>query len=57
MIKLKDMCMKNRDRIFVGVCLGIYFGIIGMATGSFLAFIFNKIVGSGMNGKKTKRIK
>lgn len=49
--------MKNRDRIFVGVCLGIYFGIIGMATGSFLAFIFNKIVGSGMNGKKTKRIK
>lgn len=49
--------MKNKDRIFLGACFGIPLGLVGMATGSLFAFIFNKIVGSDTNGKKFKRAK
>ena len=41
--------MKNKDRIFIGACCGIPFGLVGMATGSLFAFIFNKIVGKKGN--------
>lgn len=37
--------MKNKDRIFVGACCGMPFGLIGMTTGSLFAVIYNKIVG------------
>ena len=37
--------MKNKDRIFVGACCGMPFGLIGMTTGSLCAVIYNKIVG------------
>ncbi len=37
--------MKNTDRIFIGACFGMPLGVVGMATGSLFAFIFNKIVG------------
>lgn len=36
--------MKNRDRLFLGTCFGMPLGLVGMATGSLFAFIFNKIV-------------
>ena len=49
--------MKNKDRIFLGACLGMPLGLVGMAAGSLLAVIFNKIAGGGMYGKKAKRIK
>lgn len=32
------------DRIFFGACFGMPLGLVGMATGSLFAFIFNKIV-------------
>lgn len=38
--------MKNRDRIFMGACCGMPFGLVGMVAGSLFAFIFNKIVGN-----------
>lgn len=40
--------MKNTDRIFIGACFGMPLGLVGMATGSLFAFIFNKIIGRGM---------
>lgn len=49
--------MKNTDRIFLGACFGMPLGLAGMATGSLFAVIFNKLVGSDFNGKKTKRSK
>ena len=35
--------MKNNDRLFIGACCGMPFGLIGMATGSIFALIFNKL--------------
>lgn len=37
--------MKSTDRIFFGACFGMPLGLVGMATGSLFAFIFNKIIG------------
>lgn len=53
-MNLKDMCMKNKDRIIIGVLLGMPLGLTGMAGGSLSALIFNKILGSDIHGKKTK---
>lgn len=36
--------MKRYDRIFMGACFGMPLGLVGMATGSLFAVIFNKIV-------------
>lgn len=49
--------MKNKDRIFIGAVMGMPLGIVGIAAGSLLALIFNKILGSGIHGKKTKRFR
>jgi len=49
--------MKNKDRIFMGVCLGMPLGLAGMITGSLSALIFNKMLGNRKYGKKTKRIR
>ncbi len=49
--------MKNKDRMFLGACFGMPLGLVGMATGSLFAVIFNKVVGSDTNGKKFKRAK
>lgn len=35
--------MKNRDRYFIGACVGMPFGLVGMGIGTFLAWIFNRI--------------
>lgn len=48
--------MRNKDRIFIGACLGMPLGLVGMAAGYLLAVIFNKIAGGGMDGKKAKGI-
>lgn len=37
--------MKNIDRVFIGACCGMPLGIVGIATGSIFALIFNKIIG------------
>ena len=47
--------LKNKDRIFISVILGMPLG--GMAGGFLLASIYNKFLGSGIFGKKTKRFK
>lgn len=49
--------MKNKDRIIIGAILGMPLGLTGMAGGSLSALIYNKILGSGTFGKKTKRFK
>lgn len=49
--------MKNKDRIIIGAILGMPLGLTGMAGGSLSVLIFNKILGSGIHGKKTKRFK
>ena len=49
--------MKNIDRIFLGACFGMPLGLVGMATGSLFAFVFNQVVGRDTNGKKFKRAK
>lgn len=46
---------ENTDRIFIGACFGMPLGLFGMAIGSLFVMIFNEIVGSEVNGKKTKR--
>lgn len=55
--KVNNNEMKNTDRIFLGACFGMPLGVVGMATGSLFAFIFNIIVGSDTDGKKFKRAK
>lgn len=37
--------MRNTDRVFIGACCGMPFGLVGMTTGSIFAFVFNKIIG------------
>lgn len=49
--------MKNKDRIFISVILGMPLGLTGMVGGVLSALIYNKILGSGTFGKKTKRLK
>lgn len=49
--------MKNKDRIFISVILGMPLGLTGMAGGFLLASIYNKFLGSDTLGKKTKRFK
>ncbi len=49
--------LKNKDRIFISVILGMPLGLTGMAGGFLLASIYNKFLGSGIFGKKTKRFK
>lgn len=49
--------MKNKDRIFIGVILGMPLGLAGMAGGSLFALIFNKILENGIHGKKIIRFK
>ena len=51
------MYMKNKDRIFISVILGLPLGLTGMSGGFLLASIYNRILGSGTFGKKTKRFK
>lgn len=46
--------MENKNRIIIGVLLGMPLGLTGMAGGSLSALIYNKILGSGIYGKKTK---
>lgn len=57
MINLKDMCMKNKNRIIIGAILGMPLGLTGITGGFLLTSIYNKILGSGTFGKKTKRFK
>lgn len=33
--------MNNRDRYLIGVCAGSTFGIFGMVTGAFFAWLIN----------------
>lgn len=49
--------MKNKDRIFIGAIFGMPLGLTGMVGGFLLASIYNKFLGSGTFGKKTKRFK
>lgn len=49
--------MKNKDRIIIGAILGMPLGLTGMMGGSLFALIYNKFLGSGIHGKKTKRFK
>lgn len=49
--------MKNKNRIFISVILGMPLGLTGMAGGLLFASIYNKFLGSGTFGKKTKRFK
>lgn len=37
--------MNNKDRYFIGACAGMPFGLVGMAIGTFFAWIFNKYKG------------
>ena len=37
--------MKNRDRLFIGTCAGMPFGIVGMVSGALFGILFNKICG------------
>lgn len=36
--------MKNTDRIFIGACFGMPFGIVGILNGALFGIIFNKIL-------------
>lgn len=49
--------MKNKDRIFISVILGMPLGLTGMAGGVLSALIYNKFLGSGTLEKKAKRFK
>lgn len=37
--------MKNKERVFIGACCGIPFGIVGMVSGALFGILFNKICG------------
>lgn len=51
------MCMKNKNRIIIGAILGMPLGLTGITGGFLLTSIYNKFLGSGTFGKKTKRFK
>lgn len=36
--------MKNRDRLFIGACAGMPFGLVGMTIGTIFTWIFNKFI-------------
>lgn len=36
--------MKNIDRIFIGVCCGMPFGLVGMGIGFLFSFLWNKFI-------------
>lgn len=36
--------MKNRDRLFIGACAGIPFGLVGMGIGLLFSMIWNKFI-------------
>lgn len=33
--------MKNKERVFIGACCGVPFGLVGMSIGALLATIYN----------------
>lgn len=33
--------MKNKDRLFIGACAGMPFGLVGMAIGLLFSFLWN----------------
>nr|UVX73527.1 MAG: hypothetical protein [Bacteriophage sp.] len=36
--------MKNKDRIFIGACAGMPFGLVGMGIGFLFSFLWNKFI-------------
>lgn len=36
--------MKNRDRLFIGTCAGMPFGLVGMGIGFLFSFLWNKFI-------------
>ena len=36
--------MKNSDRLFIGACCGVPFGLVGMSVTVLLTMIYNKVL-------------
>lgn len=43
-IKFLKTDMKNKDRLFVGACCGMPFGLVGMTTGFLFSFLWNTFI-------------
>ena len=42
--KINSSGMKNADRIFIGACAGMPFGLVGMLHGAVFGIVFNKLL-------------